>query len=175
MVDKIKDYMLSILNDEPDMFDDLITDATASLASDLVNELENFTKFTGSELSVMQSELGLFENPLESATNVLASVFAGASISDWIAEDEQGYVFGWRDNVCLSVVENGSGKYLAHVKSYLDNSYANVALRLFEFFSNSDEGPFKNAIVVANATEEAKQIMSDNNVTVFDFVGTQLC
>lgn len=168
--------MLSVLNDEPDMLDDLLTEATADLGSELMQQLQDFTDSTRDELALMQTELGLYpENRLEPASNVLSSVFADATISDWIAEDEQGYVFGWRDEVCVNIVENNSGKWLAQVKSYLDNSYVAVALRLFEFFSNSDEGPFKNAIVVANFTEEAKAALINSSVSIFDFQGNQIC
>merc|ERR1712137_754683 len=167
--------MLEILNEEPELLSDLLGEAKTSLASELMAELKTYTKASKDELAVMHGELGICDNSLEPATRILSRVFAGSTISDWIAEDEDGYVFGWRDEVGLSVVENDSGKYLAQVKSHLDKSYASIAVRLFEFFNNSDEGPFKKAIVAGTTTEDAKEIMVNEGISVFNYVGTQLC
>lgn len=172
---QIKNYMLDILNDDPALLSDLLNEAKTSLASELMGELRTYTNASKDELSVLHGELGISDNRLEPATRILARVFPGATISDWIAEDEDGYVFGWRDEVGLSVVENDSGKWLAHVKSHLDKAYASVAVRLFEYFSNSDEGPFKKALVAGSTSEDAKQIMANEGIAVFNYVGTQLC
>jgi len=172
---QIKNYMLDILTEDPALLTNLVSDAKTSLASELMGELRLFTKSTKDELAVMHAELGVTGDALGPATKILSRVFSGATISDWQADDEEGYVYGWRNEVCLSVVENESGKWLAHVKSNFDKSYASVAVRLFEFFSNSDEGPFKNAMVVATTTDGAKEIMAKEGIAIFNFEGTQLC
>ena len=173
--EQIKNYLIDILNDEPDLLSGLINDARSSLASELMGELENFTESSRNELAVMHSELGLADNALEASGNILGRVFKDATISEWEAEDETGYVMGWSDIVGLHVVENTSGKYLVKVKTHLDKSYASIAIRLFEFFSNSDQGPFKNAIIASTVTEDVRQIMKNAKISVFNFVGTQIC
>lgn len=167
--------MSVILNEDSRLLNDLLVEAKSSLTSDLMTELQNYTNSTRDELSVIHGELGISDQKLEPASRILSRVFLGSTISDWIAEDEGGYVYGWKDEVGVNVVENSDGKWLVHVKSHLDKAYASIVIRLFAFFNSADEGPFKQAIVVASTTDDAKEIMIRQHISVFNFVGTQLC
>ena len=167
--------MLEILSGEPDLLTDLIDEAKSNLTSELMAEVKSYTRSARDELALLHAELGIADNILEPAGKILARVFAGATVSEWEAEDEGGYVLGWKDNVALHVVENETGKYLVKVRTHLDKSYGSVALRLFEFFSNSDQGPFKKALICATVTEDVRDLMAREKISVFNFVGTQIC
>jgi len=167
--------MSEMLSEDTEIFKDIVSELEGSLASELMDELNIYAESLKCELAVMHGELRVTGgNVLEPATKILANVFPGGAISDWVADDEDGYVYGWSDEVAVSVVESNNEKWLAHVKSHLDKSYASIALRLFGYFSNSDEGPFQKAIVVDSTTDDALQIMSQENVIVFNYDGTQL-
>jgi len=172
---QIKTYMMDILSNEPDMFMDLITEAKSSLASELMGEVKSYTTSARDELTVMHSEMGIGKADQGAAARILSRVFKDSKVSNWEAEDVNGSVFGWKDTVNVHIVQDANGKErLAQVKSHFDKSYASVALRLFEFFEKEGKTR-KRVIVAATATEEARKIMTDHKISVFNFVGTQLC
>ena len=167
--------MMDILSNEPDMFMDLITEAKSSLASELMGEVKSYTTSARDELTVMHSEMGIGKADQGAAARILSRVFKDSKVSNWEAEDVNGSVFGWKDTVNVHIVQDANGKErLAQVKSHFDKSYASVALRLFEFFEKEGKTR-KRVIVAATATEEARKIMTDHKISVFNFVGTQLC
>lgn len=171
---QIKNYMLEVLSSDNDFLRNMIEEAKTTLASELMAGLKAYKATAKDELALMHSELGIADRREESAANILGRVFKNSIINNWQSDDE-GYVYGWKDTVSVHVIENDSGKWLAHVQSHLDKSNSSVTIRLLEFFSNSDEGPFKKALVTSFIAEDIQQIMIDAQISVFNFVGTQLC
>lgn len=170
----MKTYLSEIIKTDKNIFTDLINEAKAKLASDLMEELKQYSERVRDEISVMQTQLGINQGGISAAQRIVSRVFQGVVLP--IKEiDSDGQVYGWQDEVCIFKVSDNENTWLVHVTTHLDKSDISSALRLFRFFSDLSNDDYKNAIIATEATQDAQTILASRGVRVFSYAGVELC
>lgn len=168
----VKEYLLQVLKDKSDDLQSALEGATRSLAESLMGELQNFKLLAEDQLSLMHAQLGVCDNP-PSAQRIISRVFPSSNYSEWIETDTKGSVYGWKDQVVINKVQQGKQVWLVHIASHIDKHEASAALRLFQFFS-ALEPNHKPAIIAATIADDARSVLLDKNVSIFNLTGEQM-
>jgi len=170
---QIRDYMISIMNDDTEQFQVVLQSSVAALSAQLMKDLKNFKDTTEDQLAFMQRDMGISIEE-QHAQRVIARVFPGANSTIWEETDLEGAVYGWQDQISIYKATVKNETWLVHVTTYLDKSNVSSALRLFRFFSGLDGSSFKQAIITSAVHEDAKAIVSSKGINLFNFAGQRI-
>lgn len=162
------------------MFQEIINEAKANVANDMLEELRSFSNCIRDELSVIQTQFGSEQKDSQSrqqqtvsqsSQKIVQRIFPGCSVSLWTELDSEGVVFGWEDQVNVLRVTKSDQQYLVYITPQLKKSDASNALRLFKFFHESSDAEWRSAIVSSSCSLEATSVLRENNIQLFNFNG----
>jgi hypothetical protein len=156
---------------------ELVADAKRELQDDLLASLRAYTASVHDEMIVMNGQYGLVEpgHIREAARRIVSRKFPSIEVQEWVAQDTQGVVYGWQEEVYLFVVDDGSVcRYLASVSPHVDAAALGAILRMVDLYSSAlgmqaTDAGFQVAIITPSINEAACAIAQQRGVHVVAF------
>jgi len=143
--DRIRQSLHSLLCEDADvrqhlshLLKDVLKDQLDEEAQldDLYQQLSDFKGSMRQEMQTIYDNLDQQDELAQRAKTYLRERFPQACEEDWSAEDQEGFVYGWPETVCVQTIQDSAAGQVVmfFTRSYLDKSELSLLLRLRSFY-----------------------------------------
>jgi len=103
----------------------------------------------------------------KTANDELYERFGGQKMTQWKMMDEWGVVYGWADEVSVSMLTKGEESYIVECRSTVDIAHVAVLLRIMKFYEANSKGKKPKCILLTNLiSENAKRLALNSKIEV---------
>ena len=163
--------MISLISEEKDLIQEVISVAKKELAKELMSELKKYTECVRDEIAMTNQQLGLPNNAEMAAERIILRIFPGALVVPVSETDNSGNIFGWEEEFTLYQVDDSDDKWLIHITPKVLKPDLSAAFKVFELFKSVPGcADRQNVILTSRVTEEAKEIAGRFGVELLSFV-----
>lgn len=133
---------------------------------DLYEQMGDFKARMRGEMQAIYKELDDQEDLASRVSSILAERYPDCTIEEWTAEDQEGFVYGWPENVEIQTLQ-ANEPVMLFTLSFLDKSELALLLRLRRFYEQySGTTGVKVICFSAIIDSTMREVAEQNNVEI---------